>query len=410
MSNQNGRIYIDTSTTPPKGIDVLNDLGYVLGTGSGDVGVNYMSEAVNMFSRKKPVDWHNATQLIDKLHPQTNHPNDWFKGKNGDFGVIPYVLTNFNNLFTVLDGDKNGWTYIRDTVYNRVLDFNGYAHYARNPFDNFELYMSTPQVPKNGTMTIEFRYSGDRHDANYEIGIGEFKAELPGADEPRFDDMYLGIVIYKKNGNTWDRIGWNCSTDTLADLEGDSARHVQYQFSGGDGDLGDYRAVPMLCQYPNTGQAVGANNWVTIPKVTWLEFSVTTSVSASMLVEAYIMEQAGGGYENKIYYRATFNAGSINSQTFGQTNIQLRTAAGTVMQTITNVQNDGVAGDLEVQAGQTVYKPSGITFRGVNWTAGTDLVTFVRDQGGKARITGVAGVEDYETEIGMRPYNPKFQH
>ena len=41
MSHSNGKIYVDTTTTPHKGIDIRNDIAYVLGRNTGNLGMLY---------------------------------------------------------------------------------------------------------------------------------------------------------------------------------------------------------------------------------------------------------------------------------------------------------------------------------------------------------------------------------
>ena len=134
MSNQNGRIYIDTSTTPPKGIDVLNDLGYVLGTGSGDVGVNCTNNGINPASKFKPF-CHSAVGFASDAAHLTA-----LRSRNCGLTMKKYgTLANLVSAgvaYAVSPATGSlAWIYDRprgrvNSEWFRVFDFKEYLHYA----------------------------------------------------------------------------------------------------------------------------------------------------------------------------------------------------------------------------------------------------------------------------------------
>ena len=87
-------------------VNIKGDIAYVLGSSSGDLKTLYNHANVNMWSRKKPVPWSLTTMV---MNPQGDHPTDWWKGRNADFGITP-KSADTTNVLGFIDGDMNGWT------------------------------------------------------------------------------------------------------------------------------------------------------------------------------------------------------------------------------------------------------------------------------------------------------------
>ena len=153
MSNSNG--YIKAP------VNIAADLGYVLGTGSGDLGYNIANGNINKWAMYKPV---------------RNSAIGWVSPRNTlaslGFGSLPYA-TSINSLISYYSQTDNGWTYLRprgasQSEYYRAADFckivgsgglddtnYGYNHNARNPFGSGFSVVPTTQSHNYGTVTVE---------------------------------------------------------------------------------------------------------------------------------------------------------------------------------------------------------------------------------------------------------------
>ncbi len=154
MSNQNGRIYIDTSTTPHKGISIA-DIQTVLGSQRNDIGGLITYGAVNMWARYKPIKW--STSGSPVFFPQEAHPSDWNKGIDGDYGIVSNSFSQVSGLYSAIDGDLNGWSYVKDGIVFRFRDFDGYYHYAPNPFSYLFIQADRLSVAPSGTITFQYQ-------------------------------------------------------------------------------------------------------------------------------------------------------------------------------------------------------------------------------------------------------------
>lgn len=219
MSNQNGRIYIDTSTTPNKGVSIA-DIQTVLSSQSNDIGALIVNGDINPFALYKPVR-DPAIGMITR----------------GDFGslglggasnvnALPYATTinGFVALYT--DGDTNslwktnranGWRYhkprgkaqnemFRFFDFVKVVSENnqlhpvngiGYNHRAVNPFGSFDCVTT---VTKNGgaffaSNTRTVPYSGV---PEYDIVIEDINATINSA----YKMLYYGVMLVPEDGQS----------------------------------------------------------------------------------------------------------------------------------------------------------------------------------------------------------------
>lgn len=161
MPHQNGRIFVDSSTTPHRGIDIRGDIAAVLGRNTGDLGQlcgdvdgsgNNVGR-INPWSKYKPV-----------RYPQINtdsYPN-WWKAQDGFCGLTPWSTTDINVMVSPnsaaedpFDGNMNRWTYAppRGLSQNepfRVMDFNEYRHNAEPPVFGVDVsYITIPNTGKS---------------------------------------------------------------------------------------------------------------------------------------------------------------------------------------------------------------------------------------------------------------------
>ena len=367
-------------------VRVYEDIAAVLGSSSGDVWTLYNHNAVKMFSRKKPVPWSiNGTKNLD---PQTAHPNDWWKGINGDFGIIA-KSADTTNVLSFIDGGLNGWTYQRDSLAARVLDFNGYYHGATNPFDFLFMQPDRTEVAPGGTITMQYQLSAGGAATDDNLGIIELNSGLNvGGVQKSISDLYAAFIIYQKqSGGAYSYYDWCSASESLSTLESDPAMHtVQYTAPT---TLGDYRIVPVLTtnRKESSSQAIGA--FITIPEKPVSDFVVARNVSPSMQVDAFVYNTGTGqnpNFNNTIYFYCDFMGGT-NVGTFNNISLAFQTSQGVAYKTLTNVQSKGSATALVVSAGETVKKPEGSgNVYSTAWNAGITLESFVRSLGGEARI------------------------
>ncbi len=363
------------------GIDVRGDIATVLGYNSGDVWSLFNYAGVRMFSRKKPVDWNGA------LDPQTAHPNDWWKGINGDYGIVS-KSASVSTILPFLDGGLNGWTYSRDLISARVLDFNGYSHAAYNPFDDLYIGADRSSVAPGGTLTFQYQYS-DCASAT-QLGLIELYAYTPNrGGKMLIADMYIGIIIYKEqSGGGFSYYDWLSSSESLADLETDPAMHsFSYTVPS---EEGTYMFVPVLTTNKKESSSQAIGDIVTIPGTTETVFTVAATAVPYMQLDAFVYNSGTSqspSYGNKLYFYCDFFGGATGGQ-FDNINIVFETSGGVGYLTLTNVQNGGASGSLSVPADSSVRKPaeSGDVYS-TNWTSqALTLENFIRSQGGRARI------------------------
>ena len=107
MPTENGRIYIDNSTTPPKGVSI-DDIGTCLGRSSRDLGTLCKDEdgVINKWARYKPIRY--------DAWPTVTH--DQRIGKS--FGlVVPFCVNDVMNEkaynIAYADEPEEGWEYLR---------------------------------------------------------------------------------------------------------------------------------------------------------------------------------------------------------------------------------------------------------------------------------------------------------
>jgi len=197
MSNSNGQIKAP--------VNIAADLGYVLGTGSGDLGYNIANGNINKWAVYKPV----RNSAIGWVSPRNTLASLGF----GD--TLPRAST-INALINYYSQTDNGWAYLRprgkaQNEYYRAADFckivgsggldtsnYGYTHYARNPFGaNFSALPAV--VSKNGDQLFvqqgRITPSGDYPDN--EIAIYDFNQLLSNSLKMK----YYGCVIKGYSGS-----------------------------------------------------------------------------------------------------------------------------------------------------------------------------------------------------------------
>lgn len=380
-----------------KPINVRADIAYVLGRSTGDVGQLYWdkdangqaisSPAVKMWSRHKPVPW--SVGGVKNVNPQGAHPNDWHKGVNGDFGIKMKTFTLASQLPAAIDGDLNGWTYERDSMVARVLDFDKYYHAAPNPFDYLFIALDKESVAPGGTLTLQYQlqYGGGTTEDENSLGIQDF--QIQDGATLLLENFYAAVLIYKKSGNTYTYQTWASASETIDDLETDRAMH-SFQFSAPT-ETGTYVYIPVLSRYAKGSQAE-PGYFISIPETNFSELTVSQSVNPSMTIDAFVYNTGTSenpNYNNKMYFIIHFQGGT-NGGTFNNISLGFLNGVNDVpIHTINNVQNNGTAGNLIVNPDTDIKRPAGSgDYYYINWpsSAALTLESLVRQYQGKARI------------------------
>jgi hypothetical protein len=208
MPIKNGRIYVNTDETPNIGISIA-EIARCIGVGSEDLGTLISHKNNNMWSRKKPV-------VINTLDVNYNVP-DWWRGAEGNCGVEPPArVTSFSALLSQYDGKLNGWKHIRPHQYFRVLDYNGYYHYAKAPIIGIDSQAQYFKV-QNESIDVSIAYNDNDVD---ETGSGSLKMSEIWVDNQSLDKWYVGVAIFNEDGE--DVVGF------VANQQGEKIETIKY--------------------------------------------------------------------------------------------------------------------------------------------------------------------------------------
>lgn len=387
---QQGKVYIDTSGQTPVGIEV-GEVKTVIGARAGEE--LYYHNNVSPWPRKKPVPWSTAQSIV--IEPRVNHPNDWFLGKDGNFGLESTSQLGYSSIVAQIDGNMNGWAYQRDSRIARLLDFDGYYHYAKSPFAGLEIIFDN-SAPSGGAATIYMyhRYRG-AYDANDEIRMDEVVVNTSHG-RAAITGLYLGLLVWKKNGNSWTYDGFVLSTNTIASLFSDPAMHTLLYSAG----IGIYRLLPVISE-----TNINPSELITIPGQNFTELTISQAQAASMRVDAYVISN-NGNYGNTIYYRCVFMAGAGSTQ-FRDVSVKFNSnITQSTLATISNVQSGGVPGQsLLVNAGAMVYVPSN-GYSQFTWPSQSVSLTDYVNLHGAGMLMSGSGADDYTGRIDV-PAQPR---
>lgn len=373
------------------------DIQRALGVSAGGLIELYRHANVNPWSRKKPVPWSTASELV--VDPYTR--SDWYKGRSGNFGIISKSNIGYSQLPNHINGALNGWTYQRDEYCCRQLDFDGYYHAARNPFQRLNIsYDRTAYTSGVSTLILQYRYTTGT--TSGEIDLSEIYVQNSGGAYVPITSLYIGFVVYRRSGSSWIYHGWATSSSTLTEVFNDPAMHyVQLGITS----TGTYRFVPMLSLYAKTSSN-SPSDLVTIPLVNFTEFTVSATEAPSMVATVYALNDGTGNYGNTLYYRSQFSAGMYTAD-FDNISLVFRSQlTQNIIATITNVQRAGSSGSLRVNAGQTAYVPSG-EYKAFTWPSSTVTLTdYINNHGRKFLMTG-SGADDFDGTIDTPAQPPR---
>lgn len=199
MPHQNGRIYVDTTTSPYKGVS-YDDVQAVLGiTSKYDIGGLIANGDINKWSKYKPVKNQGVDFASQRESDYTwKSSATWWKAYDGQCGLTFTTESNLGTntvassgfLYDLRNGNL-GWGYGKPTggvsqYPYRLFDFLQYYHYAPKPvvgvFDNLRLYNS-------GHLTVQL-------DENRGDSSSVQLSDLTISNSP-VGGWYVGILIYR---------------------------------------------------------------------------------------------------------------------------------------------------------------------------------------------------------------------
>lgn len=225
-------------------IDV-NEVGECIGSTSTDVGTLVLHPNVKMWSRKKPV-------FINSINPTDN---DWWKGDDNNCGIeAPKRVSSFADVKSLYDGNLNGWSYIKPSIYYRLLDFDGYYHNATPQISRLDV-PDRVLSSNNISASVGLRESDLDSD-----GSGSLDMKDITVDGIALSDWYVGIALFDKDNTP---IGW------IATNKGIEAN--QFEYPTNEGMIGkEYTIVPFYSKVKLTQDSGNSINGalMSLPNIT----------------------------------------------------------------------------------------------------------------------------------------------
>ena len=200
MPHASGIIYIDTSTTPHKGVSIA-DIQQTLGTGAyNTIGGLITYGNINKWAKYKPVRLTILNTDGQLEEDTTNHrmvwksSADWWRGSDDLCG---FSIPTFDSAAD-LDGETGVWQYLRPRGLNgggqgvhewfRFKDFNQYDHNCVIPFS---LRLPESALTTSATM-VQIMLTQNLASGNLSLDeIGDF------------GDCYFGVAMFKDNNSPY---------------------------------------------------------------------------------------------------------------------------------------------------------------------------------------------------------------
>ena len=239
MGHSNGLIYAP--------VNVLDDLGYVLGTGSGDVGTNCVAQAINPWALYKPV--------------RNSSPSPFVRDSFAllGFGSNPPYATTVNAFVALQDGDANGWTYLKPRgasqnpkEYYRVFDFVGYDangvisnigydHQAKNPFGTFLPSGTVRTFQRGGGISASNIVLAATPYPSHHIAIQDINSRVTSGT---YGLNYYGLLLVPTDNSLQPRIFLN--TTAIGSTRGQESPSLSATLSSSNISVGTYLGYPFF--------------------------------------------------------------------------------------------------------------------------------------------------------------------
>lgn len=355
MANQNGRIYIDTSTTPNKGVSIA-DIQTVLGTTLySDIGGLIVNGDINRWAKYKPIRLNKLGLVTDGERLLENYG---LTIPAAGYGSIDAMVAD------LLNAD---WTYLRprgkgngqggSDEWFRIRDFEGYFHGAPAP-----LY---PLADVNNTIATE-------DEVSVGIGFGRTIATDAGCltlDDLRvdghsisdtFSQFYFGFVLYNSSykyaatmQETYGNIVASFSEIGL-NIQGVAAPL-------GNGQSRTFRVIPFFSTVPFTSFPSQFNG--TLYPLPFAECSAIVTRSTQVINPSIIMWTLSGQsnplyYQFKIYnsYQTAWENLTVNIWALNSYNINDTYGSAILTTTVTVPANDSyTSAQLQITDNLLIY-------------------------------------------------------
>ena len=242
MAHGNGRIYIDTSVTPNKGLTIA-DFQAIFGTNRNTLGdiIMYATARglVNVWAKYKGV---RSTKLgILALAER----------QDADFGIyIPACMTA-NGLSAFLSAYVSGYEYLwprgegnTPKEWFRRRDFNGYNHNANCFVNVYDLTLPSTYLVGAGDTGCGFHVGFNAGNNLHQDSVGISDLKLGGSSGTTFGDLYFGLLFVAGGTNKLVTSGSKLSVD-VSTYGGGECRIVE-----SNGDLEGITRNTVYAVYP----------------------------------------------------------------------------------------------------------------------------------------------------------------
>lgn len=239
--NQNGRIYVDTSTTPNKGVEIA-DLQTVFSTARNDIGQIIANEDINKWAKYKPVRSSSVAVLTDTERKAVN------------YGL---KVSKYTNLANFVSGYSSDYEYnsprgggMQPKEWYRLLDFNGYNHNAVCPVNSFQGVSG--DVPQGTNLQVSLYLNPQNQSP---VGSLQWSDLCPDSGNKNMDEYYFGVIIRTGTTSTYRIV---TMSETLGNGNSLQERSLYLPASYFDGDPGtSYTLYPVLSWQPITSIQTG---------------------------------------------------------------------------------------------------------------------------------------------------------
>lgn len=249
MPNSNGKIYRDTSTNPPKGIDPWGDVSYVLGRSTGDWGQlcgdvdenGNSVNAVNIHSVHKPV----RSSRVGGTEQQVKVPAKY--GWQIDSKTAGGSTLSFIGMLKSQGANYQHWRWLKPRGVNnserfRIGDFDGYNHN--------QLPFRTPCFLSRLTAT-ELNISGTNNDV--EIGADQAATRVFNSNSFALQDAYdvtvLVSIIDPDPDTGASFMNWDVDGSFDVTLYDSNGRVVDHDYQTGFGIMTGNKPQPISLHF-----------------------------------------------------------------------------------------------------------------------------------------------------------------
>ena len=341
-------------------VSIAPDIGYVLGTNSGNINYNVLNGALNIWAKYKPfrhatIGWDTSTaagqsaRLTALAACNYGFTNPGIASLPSSYIFDPTNANAFqkfydNTAYDAAGKPLNGWQYYRPTAdnYMRVLDYDGYRHGAGHPVAIAPVNAGT-RSRQYSNITFSFSLAPLVHD-NTTVFTGD-DGQLTLTDFPDLVGKYFGAMLQSAN-NSSVRI-FATGTQLTANTNSVSVVFTPYYFPSGL--VGDFTAY-FFFTATQLSQGTSSEGAVCFPIPGCYKRTVTI---VSTLYTATITATKVG---NSVRAEYTINNADTVAHTFATNEMRCRYASVTdwnaVEDAAESAQNKDL-GSIEVPAGSS---------------------------------------------------------